>query len=97
MINKLANGRIKHTNPRIILRITLTLSLNREQTFDLMSRLECTLSPADPAYQAYLYLIDIYSEKTFDFSDDETFPLIEADEYLESKGFAPLPTSKSSE
>lgn len=94
-INNIIGGKCKNVDVATIVAICLVLGLDKYQSFDLLSRFERALSPANPAHRAFEELIDIYSEMSkeenfFEESRDEEL-LDKADEYLESAKTQPLP------
>ena len=61
--NKIYNGTIKNVSVDTLICICPALGLNENETHDLLACQERAFSPAEPAHQAYLELIRIYSEK----------------------------------
>jgi hypothetical protein len=70
--------------------LCLALGLNMEEAKDLLARYERAFSPAKPVHQAYLELIEIYSERDIDYTNLDTI-LTYVDEYLTARDFALLP------
>lgn len=94
--NKIYNGTIKNVSVDTLICICLALGLNENETHDLLARQERAFSPAEPAHQAYLELIQIYSEKEiiYDTTPQNLSTILEyADVYLRERKFAELPNA----
>ena len=94
--NKIYNGTIKNVSVDTLICICPALGLNENETHDLLARQERAFSPAEPAHQAYLELIRIYSEKEiiYDTTPQNLSTILEyADMYLRERKFAKLPNA----
>lgn len=95
-LNKIYNGAIKSVGVETLVCICLALGLNEDETRDLLARQERAFSPAKPAHQAYLELIQIYSKKEiiYDTTPQNLSTILEyADVYLRERKFAELPNA----
>ena len=82
--NKIYNGTIKNVSVDTLICICPALGL----THDLLARQKRAFSPAEPAHQAYLELIRIYSEKEiiYDTTPQNLSTILEyADVYLRER------------
>lgn len=94
--NKIYNGTIKNVSVDTLICICLALGLNENETHDLLACQERAFSPAELAHQAYLELIQIYSEKEiiYDTTPQNLSTILEyADVYLRERKFAELPNA----
>lgn len=95
-LNKIYNGAIKNVGVETLVCICLALGLNEDETRDLLARQERAFSPAEPAHQAYLELVRIYSKKEiiYDMTPQNLSTILEyADAYLRERKFAELPNA----
>ena len=94
-LNKIANDRIRDVSVDTLVNLCLVLHLDREEAKDLLSRKERAFSPANPVHRAYLELIDEYSSREIDYTNDMMLStaLGWADEYLASQGCPALPNA----
>lgn len=93
-LNKICNGVIKNAGVDTLVCICLALGLTESESRDLLARQERAFSPAKPVHAAYLELIRLYSTKKrpHDLSQvNLSTVLIEADHYLQERGFPELP------
>ena len=94
---KIINGTIHDVPIDILVSICLALRLSVDEAKDLLARKERAFSPANPAHQVYLRLIDDYHEKVMNYKDTPAVMdfLREADERLRKAGFAELPKNRN--
>ena len=95
-LNKIYNGVIRNVGVDTLVCICLALGLNEDEAQDLLARQERAFSPAEPAHQAYLELIRIYSKKEiiYDTIPQNLSTILEyADAYLIERKFAELPNA----
>lgn len=92
-LNKIANGYIRDVDVETLVRLCLALGLTEPEALDLMARRERALSPANPLHRVYRDLLGIYAQREPSRPSGAIAMagiLNEADEYLESRGFAPF-------
>ncbi len=95
-LNKIYNGVIRNVGVDTLVCICLALGLNEDEAQDLLARQERAFSPAEPAHQAYLELIRIYSKKEiiYDTIPQNLSTILEyADAYLIERKFSELPNA----
>lgn len=94
-LNKIANDRIRDVSVDTLVNLCLVLHLDRDEAQDLLSRKERAFSPSNPVHRAYLALIDEYSGRELDYTNDMKLStaLEWADEYLVERGCPELPNA----
>ena len=89
-LNKIINGKVSNINIDVLVCICLALQLSLKESKDLLARAERAFSPACKLHSEYQILIERYSIKPLERSEDCNM-LIEADDYLTDKGLPTLP------
>lgn len=83
-LTRILNANGKNVSIDTLMCICLTLHLSLEKSLDLMARAERTLSPASKSYNAYIYLINLFS------NTDSTLDLDYANSYLKEHNLPPI-------
>lgn len=91
-VSKIIHAQIYNISVDFLVCICLSLRLTVAESVDLLARAERAFSPASKLHQAYIEIIEIYSNPEKCIPENDTM-LLEADKYLSDQNLPVLPVS----